>query len=132
MTSEFTRLIGDGLFTNIPLQPKQLIVKFSGEIIPRHPDYDDRVAAGRGGYGILIATNLVLDCYDNAQSRTCLASLANDPRHCFDTVNSRSAIANCRIAIRNREVSLRCGDNCVPVGTELSYAYGSTANRILD
>ena len=132
-TAEFTRTIGNGLFTNVPLKSNQAITKFFGEIIPRHPDYDIRVAEGKGGYGLYLGANLVLDCYENAKNGTCLASLTNDPRGCYDTVNGRMAKANCVIAIRNKEITLRVKEgHSVSAGSELSYAYGISANRLLD
>ena len=53
-------------------------------------------------------------------------------RGCLDTVTGKMARANSVLAIRNRVVTLRVKQgHSVSAGSELSYAYGTTANRDL-
>ena len=55
------------------------------------------------------------------------------PRGCFDTATGKKATANCVVAIRGRVVSLRVKKgHSIAAGSELSYAYGRTADRLLE
>ena len=55
------------------------------------------------------------------------------PRGCFDTATGKKATANCVVAIRGRVVSLRVKKgHSIAAGGELSYAYGRTADRLLE
>lgn len=109
------------------------MAKFVGDIIAQHPDYDDRVRLGKGGYAVYLGNGLVLDCFESAGNGRCSASKANDPRHCFDTVTGKMAEANCVLAIRGTEVRLRVKvGHHISAGSELSYAYGTTANGLLE
>lgn len=104
---------------------KQEIVRFIGDKIRRRPDYEDRVKAGKGSYGILLSGGWVLDCYDHKHE--CLASMANRARGCFDTVTNRMAVPNCYLVVRGDIVSLRCIEHTViEPSTELCYAYGGS------
>jgi hypothetical protein len=66
----------------------------------RHAHYLLTVTAnGRGRYMIKISDVLVLDCYPAYLRRECMASYANSPKGCWDTVTNRKAKKNCRLKV---------------------------------
>jgi hypothetical protein len=48
---------------------------------------------------IKISDVLVLDCYPAYLRRECMASYANSPKGCWDTVTNRKAKKNCRLKV---------------------------------
>jgi len=54
----------------------------------------------RDGYQVELNEEKILDCYD--YKNYCLASMANDYRHCFDLETHRRAVQNAEIVAVNR------------------------------
>jgi len=94
--------IGNGLFTSKRIPEGFVIAVFMGDIIPS--DINDmaiELDPTRDGYQVELSEGNILDCYD--YKNYCLASMANDFRHCFDLETNRRAIQNADIVTVNRK-----------------------------
>jgi len=124
--------IGNGLFTSRRIPVGFVIAVFMGDVI--HPEINDmavQIHPERDGYQVELNEENVLDCYDYKQY--CLASMANDHRHCFDLETNRRAMPNAEIVAVNQKI--KGTDNCnryaflkaakeIPAYTEVITYYG--------
>lgn len=76
--------IGNGLFATRNLPEGTFISWFRG-VITSVAQYMERRAEGKGGYGIKVKGNQILDCYDYCKQRQCWASFSNCPLNIVDT-----------------------------------------------
>ena len=93
---------------------------------------------GKGGYAIRLKKGYVLDCYKNAKNGTCLASMANSPRHVKIRVvkeggefNLVDVEANCEIFVnqKNNTIALRVKKKIhILCMSELCWTYGNSYN----
>ncbi len=125
-TNQYTSLIGDGLFSRIAYKVGDTICSFIGEIVTSTQEVDRREALGEGGYTIsLIHGTKYLDCFH--YRHVCMASYANDPRKCMDTVKQKRAKANCECRMNSitKNVMLKA-TRSIPANTEILWVYGDT------
>ncbi len=82
-------------------------------------------------YGIEFKEGWVLDCYNDASSGKCLASMANDAKNCINFTTMQRAVNNCRISIAHRpltddvSISIVCARKLIPKHHELCWNYQS-------
>jgi hypothetical protein len=122
---EYSGLIGHGLFSQIIYKKDDAIVEFMGEIIAKDI-FKARESEDKGGYGVYITTNEVLDCFNHRH--VCMGSYANDPKNCFNTFYQRLAIANCYTSTnyKTKTVTLKAKTN-IRANVELLWSYGPTS-----
>jgi hypothetical protein len=95
-------------------------------------------------YGLISSENgVVLDCYDNYQLGLCLASAANSPKGCFNTITKSTAVANCRLVVpvvkkgMRKKFYLKAGISTspnnfyIPCNTEFLWNYGDSYTNYL-
>ena len=120
---QYTIDIGQGLFSKIAFLPNDLIAEFCGEIISI-ADYTHRLNAGRGGYGVALSNNYVMDCYDYLDA--CKASRANDYRNLYNAATNRYAIPNASLVIDHvHRICKLVAKRHIPMDEEIFYKYGS-------
>ena len=90
--------IGQGLFTNSLILPRQRIAVYQGEFISPM-ELQRRTAAGRGGYAIQCTQSVILDCYAEAKAGRCLASMANSPASVRNMMTDTAVRANARLSL---------------------------------
>jgi hypothetical protein len=124
LRGQYSRPIGDGLFSQIRYKKNDLIVSFIGELVS-FEEVEARTEAGRGGYILEITKEEYLDCYH--YRHVCMASYANDPRYCwnFATGVCKQAKPNCRVVLNRatRVISLKADKDILP-HVELLWVYG--------
>jgi hypothetical protein len=118
--------IGNGLYTSVNIKANIRLMNFMGAVVPL-ADYNQRVAAGRGGYAIHLNAATVLDCFDFR--RECSASMANSPvgLHTLQPGLPAHPHSNCRIIVANTAqgtVYLETTQN-ICRQTELFWNYGT-------
>ena len=84
----YSKSVGMGLFTSVPIVVGERIVSFNGEVV-NEEQYHLRSAEGRGGYMTYLKEKLYLDCYHTRMNNQCLASIANCALHCMDSSTNR-------------------------------------------
>jgi hypothetical protein len=99
VTNAFTETIGNGLFAQQKFVPGDHLLNFVGTTINKQ-EYLRRTEIGRGGY-ILANRNetVYLDCYDQARSNTCWASMANSPYGCHFVGTTSLVVPNAKLVI---------------------------------
>jgi hypothetical protein len=132
--------IGNGLFANSVIPPNTIITKFIGEIISAQ-EYNRRDELGKGGYGIQLKCNKILDCYDYCLRRECWASFANSPTNLdhnsvymlHDGIEYWSTLPpqspnknNAKLFICGRNAYLKSKEKEIPVGHEIMHSYGTS------
>ena len=97
VTSAYSETIGNGLFSQKKFKPGDHLLNFVGNVISK-TEYVRRTEIGRGGY-ILANRNetCFLDCFDQARTNTCWASMANSPYGCHVAGTNIAATANARL-----------------------------------
>lgn len=123
-TREYTTQIGHGLFSRIDYNPGDSICSFIGEYINGVAEVERREEAGFGAYTIGIGNNKYLDCYNFRH--VCMASYANDPRRCWNSVTNNRAKANA-LCVSNygatKNVRLKAIRH-IQANTEILWVYG--------
>ena len=128
----WVRSIGMGIFASIDLHEGDIVTAFTGELIDNET-FAMRCAQGRGGYGIQLKKNEILDCYEAAKEGNCFASMANSPHNVrIAVVDHKGNIvfkkpqSNCALVIcyRTRSVRLKISTKIVTRGVELCWRYG--------
>ena len=121
--------IGRGLFTRVPLQPGDFIVRYIGEIVTNE-EMDRRIAEGKGGYSHILPKrpNEQMDCYPFLD--ICKASMANDYRGLKHKNTGVKARKNARAYYTRagfpalRVLTRDEGGNVIPAGAEILTHYG--------
>jgi hypothetical protein len=136
---EYSREIGRGLFSLHCYKKNDDIVDFVG-VYMTLDEYDKlcQREPHRVGYALEYTDSIVLDCFDHYRMGFCVASLANSPIGCWNTVTKSKAVANCRLIVHHddnihkRRVYLKAGPetSCpknffIPAGTEILFNYTS-------
>lgn len=96
---------GTGLFSCVAFHTNEKIAQFVGDVVSTEV-YNERDAAGRGGYAVRLSASTVLDCYEHKSD--CFASFANTARGCVTLQGSDGkeaaqgaavlvAVNNCRL-----------------------------------
>ena len=136
LNGNWVRTIGMGIFASIDLHQGDIVTSFTGEFIDNET-FAMRCAQGRGGYGIQLRKNEILDCYEAAKAGNCFGSMANSPHNVrVAVVDHKGNIvfkkpqANCTLVVcyRTRSVRLKISTKIVTRGVELcrSYSRGNT------
>jgi hypothetical protein len=84
-----------------------------------------REERGLGGYTLYLNAGYCMDSYQIRSS--CKASMANDPRDCWDTKRQRRAAPNARLmkVPGKNSFYLRAVDN-ICINDEICYSYGNS------
>jgi len=102
-SGEYTRCIGNGLFSQEALTAGKDLLSFRGYFIDAEAMCKIQ-AEGYAGYAIRFNENLYLDCRSKCETGLCYASYANDPSNCKDKkkVGNPMAVANAKLVINRR------------------------------
>ena len=107
------------MFSRLQYTQGDVVATFKGEQIT-HEERLRREDVGRGGYCVYLNRDFVLDCYENNKNGTCMASVANSTRQCYDTVTRSMAVANCELVpMGNGAVRVKCKARVIKPFTEL-------------
>ena len=120
-----------GIFARTELRQGDIVAIFTGEFVD-NKTFAMRCAQGRGGYGIQLKKNEILDCYEAAKAGNCFGSMANSPHNVRIPVNQDGKIifkkpkANCTLVLcyRTRSARLKISTTIVIRGDELCWSYG--------
>ena len=112
------------LFSTVDILNDTKFVIFNGEKVTIKK-YNSRRAKGKGGYGIKIDKDNILDCYEKAKTGECLASMGNSPLN----LASPHPQANAKMVIRNGKAYLVAITD-IEKDCEILYNYGSTYQMI--
>ena len=144
-TGLFTKTLTNpkGLFSHLGYRRNDNIVKFVGTIRSLS-EYEVICAKEplRRSYSLISSEHgVILDCYDQYKNGFCLASYANSPLGCWNTVTNTKATENCRLVITtdekgNKSFWLRAGIRrngkqssrrfFIPPHQELLFHYGDS------
>jgi hypothetical protein len=99
ISNAYTETIGNGLFAQKKFKPGDHLISFVGTLINK-TEYLRRTEMGRGGYILSNrAETTFLDCYDQARSSTCWASMANSPYGCRVVTTNAAPVANAKVIV---------------------------------
>ena len=99
ISNAHTETIGNGLFALKKFKPGDQLLNFVGDIICR-TEYRNRTLMGRGGYILANRSeSTYLDCFDQARTNTCWASMTNSPYGCRVAGTNTAAVANAKLII---------------------------------
>jgi hypothetical protein len=101
-TGRYNISIGSGLFSGLEFKKGQRVIDFKEGDKVSIAVYDQRVAAGEGGYALHINMCDVMDLY--ALRNSCKASMANDPTNTWNTVTNDKSKANCQLRVFNKNM----------------------------
>lgn len=110
--------IGYGLFCSVDILEKSKFAIFCGDKITIE-EFNKRKSNGKGGYGLRLDKKYILDCYNEAQSGVCLASMANSPLNL-----TTSPKANAKLIVNNGQAYLVALSH-IDKNHEILYNYGS-------
>ena len=116
--------IGYGLFSTVDILKDTKFVIFNGEKVTIEK-FNSRKSKGKGGYGVKIDKTTILDCYEKANTRECLASMGNSPLN----LASPYPQANAKLVIRNGKAYLVAITD-IEKDCEIFYNYGSIYQMI--
>jgi hypothetical protein len=95
------KLIGHGLFSNVPIAEDTIIGRFKGSFI-NNDERQIRIDQGHGGYFIYFNQNETLDCYENRMTTMCKLSYANSYVNATNVVSRSRAIQNGKLVVNHR------------------------------
>ena len=126
----YSKSVGMGLFTSVPIVVGERIVSFNGEVV-NEEQYHLRSAEGRGGYMTYLKEKLYLDCYHTRMNNQCLASIANCALHCMDSSTNRIAVNNAqyrayKIPHTNTWMASLLATRRIEPNNEILWPYGAT------
>lgn len=127
ISNMYDKQIGLGLYVYRDFNKDEIIAEFIGVCKSMLSYQKYTVANCRGGYAIYINKDYVLDCYHSMKDRKCLASYANCPEDCWDTINNKQANANAVLIINAKQKRARLKAIVdIPRYSEISYKYGDS------
>ena len=76
--------------------------KFKRRFRFAYPEQYNQLKVNRNKhYGLQIKEGWILDCFDNAISGKCIASMANDATNCINITTNKRAVNNCRVSLKH-------------------------------
>ena len=118
------KFIGQGLFTLNTLPPNTIVGYYKGEIINQE-EANHRHNIGKGDTVVRINHTHYLDSYYLADTKTCMMSKANTPRHCTKGIHGPKAHPNCKLIIYHKRAYIRTIIS-IAANTELLLNYGNS------
>jgi len=118
VVSKTGKSIGWGLFSKTQgIEKGNIISMYIGERVSNEV-WHDRVASGKGGYGVYVNKTTVQDCRESFRTKNCFASAVNCSINLCHKITNKKATHNAYMIINSGYAYLR-SETYIPPNTEI-------------